>query len=387
MKILILGRGIYQHGKELDWFLRLIPKIEKISNGTIKFIGVYNTAEFKNIKYKNIKLYGGNLRKFKLLKTKFVITRYLFWFFNIFRTFVREKEIDFIQCRNVFPMGLFGIIFGKVFNKKVIIIASGGGFDFYRKGKIRYGDMTDWKLKYLINFIARHGDYFIVTSLLQKKFALEAGTKREKIEIIPSYSTSLNEFLNVNPNIEFQDKIILLNAARLAHPKGQSYLIQALPYIKSDVELIFCGKGEKLYELKILAIKLGLQNKVKFTGEIMHKDLIKYYKRANIYCQPSLTDAFCNSVLEALACGLPVVCSRNIGVIYYFKDRENVIYIHEPQDYHKIAEHINYIIHNKNQIKKISNKAKKLGNEFKMIQNKIPKLYYNYYKKIIKNKK
>jgi glycosyltransferase involved in cell wall biosynthesis len=59
------------------------------------------------------------------------------------------------------------------------------------------------------------------------------------------------------------------------------------------------------------------------TGAVPHKDMPSYYALMDVFVHPSLRDGMPNAVLEAMACGVPVVATPVGGVVDVVKDREN----------------------------------------------------------------
>ena len=100
-----------------------------------------------------------------------------------------------------------------------------------------------------------------------------------------------------------------------------------------------------------------LNDKVKFYGQVKNKDLIKFYKRAAIFCFPSKSEGFPKVIVEAMASGTPIICS-NIPVLRYLINDSNG-YILESLDSDNIVNGINSIIVDKNRYMKISKKIKK----------------------------
>jgi glycosyltransferase involved in cell wall biosynthesis len=78
-----------------------------------------------------------------------------------------------------------------------------------------------------------------------------------------------------------------------------------------DAELVIAGPTEEREkELRRLAGELGITDRVIFTGFVPDSDLPTLYSGAQVYACPSLYEGFGFTVLEAMACGVPVVCSR-----------------------------------------------------------------------------
>lgn len=110
---------------------------------------------------------------------------------------------------------------------------------------------------------------------------------------------------------------VLLWAGRLAPEKGASDLIQAVPYILEGhprARLVMLGQGPLLAELKGLRTQLGLEGAVELRPAVPRQDLARWYNAADLVCLPSLREGRPNTLLEALACGRPILATRVGGV-------------------------------------------------------------------------
>lgn len=111
------------------------------------------------------------------------------------------------------------------------------------------------------------------------------------------------------------DDVLIAAAARLTPLKGLDNLLLALSEIAPDapqVRVVIAGEGEDRSRLAQLAEHLGLGEKVQFAGHM--ESVAPLLNAADVFCHPSLADGLPNSVVEALAAGLPVVGS-NVGAI------------------------------------------------------------------------
>ncbi|MBZ0319445.1 MAG: glycosyltransferase family 4 protein [Anaerolineae bacterium] len=103
----------------------------------------------------------------------------------------------------------------------------------------------------------------------------------------------------------------LITVCRQQHDKGTDLIIQSLPQLVTDfpgITLDVLGEGPALKEWIALADTLGISHRIKFHGEIVHAQVLGYLHRADIFCFPtSASEGFPKAVLEALACGLPVI--------------------------------------------------------------------------------
>jgi glycosyltransferase involved in cell wall biosynthesis len=82
----------------------------------------------------------------------------------------------------------------------------------------------------------------------------------------------------------------------------------------ADAMLILIGDGEEKERLEALSIKLGIQKSVQFIGEVPHEQIPSYMQQADIFVLPSISEGFPSVILEAMACGLPIVASRVGGI-------------------------------------------------------------------------
>jgi glycosyltransferase involved in cell wall biosynthesis len=87
-----------------------------------------------------------------------------------------------------------------------------------------------------------------------------------------------------------------------------------------EVQLKIAGSGPQAAELEQLVESLGLGGAVVFLGRLDRREIVELYHGANAMINPSRVDNMPNSVLEALACGVPVISTKVGGVPYIVKD-------------------------------------------------------------------
>lgn len=99
----------------------------------------------------------------------------------------------------------------------------------------------------------------------------------------------------------------------------------------SDARLTIAGSGPEELALNALVKELGLVSAVTFTGRVDNEAIISLYRSADIMINPSLVDNMPISILEALACGVPVV-STNVGGIPYLVTHDKTALLVPPRD-------------------------------------------------------
>ncbi len=90
---------------------------------------------------------------------------------------------------------------------------------------------------------------------------------------------------------------------------------------RPDATLTVAGSGPQLAALKALAAELGVADRVTFTGRLDRDAMAAAYREADVLLNPSLVDNMPNSLLEAMACGVPVV-STDVGGVPFIVTHE-----------------------------------------------------------------
>ena len=148
------------------------------------------------------------------------------------------------------------------------------------------------------------------------------GCPREKIRINRT-GIPLHEFPFVRREFPADGRWQILQACRLIDKKGVGSAIRAFAvFVKEfpNSEFIIAGKGPLQPDLQALARQLGIAGKVHFCGFLSQPDLCELYARSHIFIHPSETqpdqdqEGVPNSVLEAMATGLPVIATRHGGI-------------------------------------------------------------------------
>lgn len=106
----------------------------------------------------------------------------------------------------------------------------------------------------------------------------------------------------------------LIIAARQEREKGTGTVIESLPLLEGkypNISLDVVGDGGALAEFRTIAKTSGVAHRVRFHGKVDHRGVMALLKRADLFCFPTVSsEGFPKAVLEALACGLPVVTTR-----------------------------------------------------------------------------
>ncbi len=131
------------------------------------------------------------------------------------------------------------------------------------------------------------------------------------------------EFFTPPKKKEFSEEIRFLFVGRLIKIKNIPFLLKGFEKVSkkySNVSLHIVGDGEEREKLERLAGELGIREKVKFYGHIYKDELLKIYQNCHVFVITSEYENFPNVVLEAMACGLPVIATSVGGMVKQVKD-------------------------------------------------------------------
>lgn len=217
------------------------------------------------------------------------------------------------------------------------------------------------KKLYLIweKYIIKNSLKLIAVSNTVKNELLELGAKPEQIEIMPN-PINLENYYRVDPEIIKQlrrkfsarsnTKLIFV-IGRLSYIKGFQDLIKAVNLLKDkNIKLLIAGEGGYRQTLEQLSKDLEITNKVIFLGKIPKDEVKNFYSSTDVTVVPSLYDAFGLVILEAMACGSPLVCTNVCDFPLIAEEAAVYAKPHDPKD---LAEKIRYVLAHQEKAKKM----------------------------------
>ena len=125
-----------------------------------------------------------------------------------------------------------------------------------------------------------------------------------------------------------KDRYAILFAGRLEKPKGPGRLLECIPFLKSqslDFHIFLAGDGTYRSHLEDYVMRNHFETLVTFLGYVSHAELPYYYNMADVLVLPSEIEGIPMVILEALACGTPVVASNVGGIPDIIEDHTNGI--------------------------------------------------------------
>ena len=168
-------------------------------------------------------------------------------------------------------------------------------------------------------------DAFVVPGISARKYLLNFGVPSAKIFLARNavdtalFSAQVAAAARVSQNVRARFALperYFLYVGRLVHSKGVLDLLDAYaqlaPELRSEVSLIFAGDGPLRAELEARAREIH-PGYIHFSGFVHREDLGSYYALAECFVFPTRTDPWGLVVNEAMACHLPIICTRVAG--------------------------------------------------------------------------
>ncbi|MBF4469034.1 MAG: glycosyltransferase [Methanobrevibacter arboriphilus] len=206
-------------------------------------------------------------------------------------------------------------------NIPYVIQAHGSVLPFFQKEKLKEIFDKLWGFKILKNA----SKVFALTNVEKEQY-LKMGVEEERIEIVP-LGIDIEEYSKLPSKGNFREKYnisendkLLLFIGRIHKIKGLDLLVNSLDvlnreYIKKNVEnlkLAIIGPDNGfLAELKKVIADLDLEENIIITGPLFNKDKIEAIVDCDIFIMPSQYESFTTSGLEAMACGKPLILTKN----------------------------------------------------------------------------
>jgi glycosyltransferase involved in cell wall biosynthesis len=166
--------------------------------------------------------------------------------------------------------------------------------------------------KFILGKVLRSADKVLVFSREQSRLVQRLyKVQKANIAIVPNGVGK--EYFYEEKRVAPKKKLNLLYVGRLTVQKRVDRLVDALSLVKSPVKLTIVGDGEDRLKLEKLAQTLQLKN-ISFVGRKNGKRLLEIYRRADALVISSDKEGMPLVVLEAMACGLPIIASNVIGL-------------------------------------------------------------------------
>ncbi|TDE21641.1 glycosyltransferase [Vibrio owensii] len=247
--------------------------------------------------------------------------------------------------------------------------------------KFLYGKYKGFIISRVWEFALGRFNRLVVSSKKMQCFYEKLGVRTESVIIPYGVPDSLSDstYAAIPPEIEtlefFKKNYTVIGSCGLfIERKNQSILIDLLA-LYPDYALILIGDGPLDSDLKKQAEKLGVSNRILFTGFVDNSN--QYYKFMDVYASPSFSEGFGLAMLNAISLGIPI-CVSNLDIYNGFFDESNTG-LFEPDSIESLAYSLKIVTKN---IQYFSNCSEKLYSQFFSLK-AMGDLHYNFYKELL----
>ena len=211
----------------------------------------------------------------------------------------------------------------------------------------------------------------------QVKKELENYISPKKIKII-NYGVDLPLYRKHEYKADENNFKILFPSMAIER-KGVEYLLEAIYIVKKqipEVKLYLLTDGYKVNDYKMIVKKLGISKNVVFCGKLEQNKYLELLSNCRMMCQPTLSDSYGWTVLDAMCLGVPVVTTEKCGCPDLFENGDIGIRV-KPKDPYAIAEAILKLFNDHELCKKFSRTGlnKREDYDYKEIASKYIELY------------
>lgn len=227
----------------------------------------------------------------------------------------KEFDFDLLDVHYAYPDGFAGFLLSCALKRPYILSVRGSDIHLLKDYPAR---------RRLIRKTLKNAAQVVAVSRALRDEVAELGAVPEKVTIIPNGvdqetffpgdRQAAREKLGLSPH-----RTILLAVGRLMEVKGIQYLLPAVSEIKREgeydkLQVFVVGEGPLRGALTKRIQGLGIETSVFLIGQRPHEELYSWFNAADLFCLPSLSEGCPNVLLEAMACGTPVVASKVGGV-------------------------------------------------------------------------
>ncbi|WP_255336599.1 glycosyltransferase family 4 protein [Methanosarcina sp. KYL-1] len=243
---------------------------------------------------------------YKKIITRNTNSKYDLMSIHELKSIIKKNNIQILHC-HLLKSFFIGYVVKKLYFKDIKLI-------FHEHGKI-FRNQSYYN--FFLNYVQGDVDLFIGVSRATKyKLINYAKIPREKIKVLYNFVDLENLNLQFLDEYESDKTVSYRNesgfiigfAGRLDSIKGCEYLIKAVSYLLiPNVKLLIAGEGKEKKKLMELAEHLQVNKNIIFLGYV--KQMLNFYKKIDVLVVPSEFESFGIAVIEAQACGVPVIAS------------------------------------------------------------------------------
>jgi glycosyltransferase involved in cell wall biosynthesis len=296
---------------------------------------------------------------------------------------LKRHKFDIIHT-HAYSAGTIGRVSAFLAGVPVIISHNHSVYDYYNK----FYHLVEWILSLVTDRVICISE--VVNRFVNKTQMINAGkliTIHNGIDDVCDVTEKSSSYLKKELGIPINHSVIG-TIAHLEEHKGLKYLLEAASLLlasRRDISFLFVGEGALKEKLKKLCVDLKIEKTVIFAGE--RNDMPEILFSIDIFVLPSLREGLPLTILEAMACGRPVIATNVGGIPEAVKDGENGILVY-PKDPEALYRAMNELLGDREKREKMGRIGKRMCDESFRAQTmveKIEDLYDFFINKKVRN--
>ena len=269
-----------------------------------------------------------------------------------------EMDFDLLHSHGFVPVvSDLSVVYAKLKNKTTVYTHH---FDGNVQDAKLWNILAETYNKTVARFSFNYADAIVATSRSYAETSSSLKSHLGKVHVIPCFvdcerfkPQPLAQVAKMKQQLGLDGKKVVVFVGRIVPYKGVEYLIEAMEHAKSNQGQEFnlllvggeegkniTGKSEYYQQILRLAERSSVRENVHFLGRVENNQVSTYYSLADVVALPSIMrgEAFGSVLLEALACGTPVVASSIPGVRDVLKGNSSIGCYVPPSDSRSLSE-------------------------------------------------
>jgi glycogen(starch) synthase len=245
-------------------------------------------------------------------------------------TVEREGPFDLIHAQYGYPPGLAALEAARRLGIPSVVSIQGGDGHWV-------GTCCGTHRAAIRAVLLHAGAVLIGSSSFAAEVAERQDVPRARFTVVPG-AVDTARFRPPGRRPEPDGHPVLLYHGRVDARKGVLELLEALVALREErpVRLVVSGVGPDAERVAARVGELGLGDAVELAGYAGYREAPGVYHRGDVFVSPTHAEGFSNTILEAMASGLPVVSTRVVGVVDCLRDGENGLLV-APDDPEALA--------------------------------------------------
>jgi glycosyltransferase involved in cell wall biosynthesis len=237
---------------------------------------------------------------------------------------IRSEKIDLIHSHFGYPRGFGGLLARSATASR--LVAHLRGNDINADRTFPYGSRLDPSFDRAIRLLLQKADTTVFVSDFLRRQAAGLGARPEIGRVILQ-GVKIDIFARSADKAQIRGHLglgcgaVILAVAGLIPVKGVDQVLESLARLRGlhEFSLVVCGEGPQRAALEAAAHRLGLGSQTRFVGRVARSDVAHYFAAADLFVHGSRIESAGYVLIEAMAAGLPVVCTDAGGPAEYVK--------------------------------------------------------------------